>query len=71
MTAYNLILLGVLSTQRRLTLLPLESAKKMPDTRKGDDGVYPYTPRSPDDADGVLWALSHKLFFAEHQNFRF
>lgn len=54
MTAYTIILLKVLSTQRRLTLLSLESAKKMPDTRKGDDGVFPYTPRSPDDADGVL-----------------
>ena len=43
----------------------------MPNARKGDDGVYPYTPRSHDDADGVLWALSHKLFFAEHQHFRF
>ena len=42
----------------------------MSGTRKGDDGVFHYTPRSPDDVDGVLSVLSLSLFLAENQNLR-
>ena len=54
MTAYSLILLEAMTTQMTSYQRSSIEHKKMPDTRKSDDGVFPYTPRSPDDADDVL-----------------
>ena len=40
--------------------------QKVPDTRRGDDGVQISTPRSRNEVDGALWTVILYHFFFEH-----
>ena len=42
------------------------TVQKVPDTRRGDDGVQISTPRSRNEVDGALWTVILYHFFFEH-----
>ena len=57
-----------LSFKRRafILLYTLVAVQKVPDTRRGDDGVHTSTPRSRAEVDGALWADTLAHFFFQH-----